>query len=87
MDGEPSPVHVIRPLAQTVEQDGIDQADKEGESPVRVAHNEEQGGPFIPQHVKVQLVVHGDLPDFPDVKGRKPGSTANQYGFCCLARR
>ena len=53
---------------------------------VRIADKEKQRRFFIPQPVKLQLVIGHDLPKLGNVKGGKSGSAANQYALSCLAR-
>ena len=87
MDGKPPAVHVVRPLTQTVEQDRVDQADQESKGAVRIRHDQKQRRPFVAQHIQIQLVVHGDLPDLFNIERRKSGSTGNKDRFSGLARR
>ena len=78
MNRQPASVDIIRTLAQTVEQDRINQADKKCKGSIRITHNEKQGCLFIPQHIQIQLVIHGNFPYLFNVKGSQTGSTGNQ---------
>ena len=84
---QPAAVLVISTLTQQIEQLGISHADKEIERRIRIADNKEQRRFPISNQVKLQLVIHGDLPDFLNVEGGKSGTTGNKDRFCCLARR
>ena len=70
MDGHPPAVFISRPVAQKVDKLALHHGKNEVKRRVRVAHNEEQGRFFIPDDVKLQLVILHQLPHFPDVKWR-----------------
>ena len=83
---KPSTIYIIRPLTQAVKQNGIDQTDQKCKGPVRVTHNKEKSSPFIPQHIQIQLVIHGNFPDFFNVKRSQSGSTGNKDRLRCFSR-
>ena len=85
MDGQLAAVHIICFIAQQIEKLGVDHADEEVEGGIRVRHDEEQRRFLITQRVQLQLIVHGEVPQFLDVEGRKPGTAGNQDGFCGLS--
>ena len=86
MDGQLSAVHIICLVAQQIEKLGVDHADEEVEGAVRIAHDEEQRRFLIAQRVQLQLIVHGEVTQFLNVKGRKPCAAGNEDGFCSLSR-
>ena len=86
MDRQLSAVHIICLVTEQIEKLGVDHADKEIERAVRIRHDKEQGCFSVAQLIQLQLIVHGRIPDFLDVKGRKAGTAGNQDGFCGLAR-
>ena len=55
----------------------ISHTDKEIKGRVRITDNKEQRRFPVAHQVKFQLVIHGDLPDFLNVKRGKPGAAAN----------
>ena len=85
MDGKPSTIYIIRPLTQAVKQNGIDQTDQKCKGSVRITHNKEKSGPFIPQHIQIQFVIHGNFPDFFNVKRSQSGSTGNKDRLRCFS--
>lgn len=46
---------------------------------------EEKGCLFIPQLVKLQLVIAHNLPELGYIKGSQPCAAANQNRLCCFA--
>ena len=77
MDRQPAAVHIVRLVAQEVEQLGIDHAGKEVEGVVCVGNDDEQGGFPVAQRVQLQLVIRRDLPQLLNVKGSKARAAAN----------
>ena len=69
MDGQLAAVHIIRFVAQKVEELGVDHADEEVEGAVRVRHDEEQRRFLIAQRVQLQLIVHSEVTQLLDVEG------------------
>ena len=63
----------------------IGHADKEIERRIRIADDKEQRRFPVPDQVKLQLVIHGDLPDLLNIEWRQSGAAANKYAFRCLA--
>ena len=53
---------------------------------VRVADKEEQRRFFVPQLIKLQLVIRHDLPKLGNIKGSQSCTAGNQDAFGCLAR-
>ena len=84
---QPAAIPVIGTLAQQIEQLRIGHADKEIERRIRIADDKEQRRFPVPDQVKLQLVIHGDLPDLLNIEWRQSGAAANKYAFRCLARR
>ena len=80
MDWEPTVVHIIRFFAQQIEKLAVYHADEEIKSAVRIAHDQEQGSLSVSQGVQLQLVIAGDLPQFGNVKGGKPGWSVPMWG-------
>ena len=85
MDGQRAAVHIICFIAQQIEKLGVDHADEEVEGAVRVRHDEEQRRFLIAQRVQLQLIIHGEVTQFLDVKGGEPCAAGNQDGFCGLS--
>ena len=77
MDGQPAAVHVVRLVAQEVEQLGVDHAGKEVEGVVCVGNDDEQRRFPVAQRVQLQLVIRRDLPKLLDVEGGKARAAAN----------
>ena len=86
MMGQASAVGVVGPFTQKVEHLRESEGHKKVIGGVRIADKEKQRRFFIPQPVKLQLVIGHDLPKLGNVKGSKSGSAANQYALSCLAR-
>ena len=84
---QPAAVPVIGTLAQQIEQLRIGHADKEIERRIRITDDKEQRCFPVPDQVKLQLVIHGDLPDLLNIEWRQSGAAANKYAFGGLARR
>ena len=80
-----SAVGVVGPFTQKVEHLRESEGHKKVIGGVRIADKEKQRRFFIPQPVKLQLVIGHDLPKLGNVKGGKSGSAANQYALSCLA--
>ena len=85
MDWQFAAVLVICLITEQIEKLGVDHGDQEVKGTVRIAHDEKQRRFPVTQLVQFQLIVHGRIPDFLDVKGRKAGTAGNQDGFCGLA--
>lgn len=85
MDGEPSAVHIVGLLAQQIEQLGVDHGNEEIERAVRVAHNQEQRCPLIPQSIQLQFVIGGNIPQLLNIKGSQSGTAGNQNRLGSLA--
>ena len=85
MDRQPSPINVIRLLAQQIEQLGVHHGDQEIERGVRVAHDQEQRRLSVPQRVQLQLVIGRDVPQLLNVEGRQPCAAADKDGLGRLA--
>ena len=86
MDGQPAAVHIVRLVAQKIEQLALQHGNDEVEGGVRIAHNEEQRRFSVAQGVQLQFVVRHDLPQLRNIEGGKSGAAANQDGFQGLAR-
>ena len=86
MDWQFAAVHIICFIAKQIEKLGVDHADEEIKGGIRVRHDEEQRRFLIAQRVQLQFIVHGEVTQFLDVEGRKPGTAGNEDGFCGLAR-
>ena len=78
MNGQLTTVHIIGFVAQQVEKLGVDHGDQEVKGTVRIAHDEKQRRFPVAQLVQFQLVIHGGIPDFLNVEGRKPGTAGNK---------
>ncbi len=85
MDRQPPAVHIVRFFAEQIEQLGIAHGYQKVKAIVRVAHNEEQGGPPVSQGVQLQLVVGSDLPKLGNVEHGEARTAGNQNGFCGFA--
>ena len=68
MDGQLAAVHIVCLVAQQIEKLGVDHADEEVKGGIRVRHDEEQRCFLIAQRVQLQLIVHGEVAQFLDVK-------------------
>ncbi len=84
MDRQLSAVHIIGFVAQQVEKLGVDHGDKEVEGAVRIAHDKEQRRFPVTQLVQFQLIVHGGIPNFLNIKGREPGTAGNKNGLLAV---
>ena len=78
MDRKPAAVNVVRFLTEQVEELRIRHTDKEVESAVRIAHDQEQCRFLIPEGVQFQFVVGRQLPELLDIKDGKPCPAGNQ---------
>ena len=86
MDGQLAAVHIVCLVAQQIEKLGVNHRNQKVEGAVRVRHDEEQRRFLIAHRVQLQFIVHGEVTQFLDVEGRKPGTAGNQDGFCGLSR-
>ena len=81
MDRQASPVEVVRLVAQQVEKLGVHERRHKIEGAVRIREDDKQRRFAVAQGVQLQLVLRHEVPQLRDVKGRKAGAAANQYGF------
>ena len=86
MDRQAAPVEVVRLVAQEVEKLGIHERRHEIKSAVRIREDDEQRRFAVAQGIQLQFVLHHEVPQFLDVKGREAGAAGNQYGFQSFAR-
>lgn len=86
MDRQASPVEVVRLIAQQIEKLGVHECRHKIEGAVRIREDDEQRRFAVAQGVQLQLVLRHEVPQLLDVKGRKAGAAANQYGFQSFAR-
>ena len=89
MDGQLTAVHIIGFVAEQIEKLGVDHRDQEVECTVGITHNQEQCRFPVAQLVQFQFIVHGGIPNFLNVEGRKPGTAGNKDGLgrfapCCF---
>ena len=68
-----------------IEKLGVDHRNQKVESGIRVRHDDEQRRLLIAQRVQLQLIIHGEVTQFLNVKGRKPCAAGNKYAFRGLA--
>ena len=68
MDRQSATVFIIRTVTQQVDKLALEHGENEVEGGVRVAHNQEQHGLFIPDGVQLHFIVLHQLPHLPDVK-------------------
>ena len=85
MDWQLTAVHIIGFVAQQVEKLGVDHGDQKVKGAVRIAHDKEQRRFPVTQLVQFQLIVHGGIPDFLNIKGCEPGTAGNKDGLSCFA--
>ena len=81
MDREAPVVHIICFLAQQIEKLAVYHGDQEVKGAVRVADKKEQRRFFIPQLIKLQLVIGHDLPELGNIKRSQPCTAGNEDGF------
>ena len=77
MDGQPAAVHIVRLVAQEIEQLGVDHAGEEVEGVVCVGNDDKQRRLPVAQRVQLQLVIRRDLPQLLNVEGGKARTAAN----------
>jgi len=85
MDWQLTAVHIIGFVAEQIEKLGVDHGDQEVKGAVGVAHDEKQRRFPVAQLVQFQFIVHGGIPDFLNVEGRKPGTAGNKDRLSRLA--
>ena len=85
MDGQLTAVHIIGFVAEQIEKLGVDHGDQKVKGAVRIAHDKEQRRFPVTQLVQFQLIMHGGIPDFLNVEGRKPGTAGNKNRLGRLA--
>ena len=85
MHWKPSAVHVIRFLAEQIEHLAVGHADQKVEAGVRVRHDQEQCGPFVPDGVQVEFVIGRDVPQLLNIEDRQARTAAHEYALGCLA--
>lgn len=81
MDRQLTAVHIIGFVAEQIKKLGVNHTDKEIERTVRIAHDKEQRRFPVAQLVQFQFIVHGGIPNFLNVEGRKPGTAGNKDGL------
>ena len=81
MDGQLAAVLVICLIAEQIEKLRVDHGDQEVKGAVRIAHDEKQRRFPVAQLVQFQFIVHGGIPNFLNVEGRKPGTAGNKDGL------
>ena len=86
MDRQLTAVHIIGFVAEQIKKLGVNHTDKEIERTVRIAHDKEQRRFPVAQLVQFQFIVHGGIPNFLNVEGRKPGTAGNKDGLGRFAR-
>ena len=86
MDGQLAAVLVICLIAEQIEKLRVDHGDQEVKGAVRIAHDEKQRRFPVAQLVQFQFIVHGGIPNFLNVEGRKPGTAGNKDGLGRFAR-
>ena len=86
MDGQLTAVHIIGFVAEQIEKLGVDHGDQEVKCTVRIAHDKEQRRFPVTKLVQFQLIVHGGIPDFLNIKGCEPGTAGNKDRLSRLAR-
>ena len=86
MDRQLSAVLVICLIAEQIEKLRVDHGDQEVKGTVRIAHDKEQRRFPVAQLVQFQFIVHGGIPNFLNVEGRKPGTAGNKDGLGRFAR-
>ena len=69
MHRQPASILIIRSFAKQVEKLRIGHAHQEVECGVRIGNDKEQGCFPVPDQIQLQFVIHGDLPDFRNIKG------------------
>ena len=86
MDGQLTAVHIIGFVTEQIEKLGVDHGDQKVKGAVRIAHDKEQRRFPVTQLVQFQLIVHGGIPDFLNIKGCEPGTAGNKDGLSRFAR-
>lgn len=69
MDWQFAAVLVICLITEQIEKLCVDHGDQEVKCTVRIAHDKEQRRFPVTQLVQFQLIVHGGIPDFLNIKG------------------
>ena len=85
MVGQTPAIGVISPFTQKVEHLRKSEGNQKVVGGVRVADKEEQRRFFVPQLIKLQLVIRHDLPKLGNIKGSQSCTAGNQNAFGCLA--
>ena len=86
MDWQFAAVLVICLITEQIEKLCVDHGDQEVKCTVRIAHDKEQRRFPVTQLVQFQLIVHGGIPDFLNIKGCEPGTAGNKDGLSRFAR-
>jgi hypothetical protein len=86
MVGQTPAIGVVSPFTQKVEHLRKSKGNQKVVGGVRVADKKEQRRFFIPQLIKIQLVIGHDLPKLGNIKRSQSCTAGNQDAFCCLAR-
>ena len=73
-------------VTEQIEKLGVDHGDQKVKGAVRIAHDKEQRRFPVTQLVQFQLIVHGGIPDFLNIKGCEPGTAGNKDGLSRFAR-
>ena len=81
MDGQLAAVLVICLIAEQIEKLRVDHGDQEVEGTVGITHNQKQCRFPVAQLVQFQFIIHGGIPNFLNVEGRKPGTAGNKDGL------
>ena len=85
MHRQASSVDIIRLLTEQVEHLRIDHGDQKIKCGISIRHDQEKRCFPVSQRIQLQFIVHGDIPDFLNIKRSKSCAAADKYTFQGLA--
>ena len=69
MDGQPSMIHIVRPVTEQVEKLRVHDRHDKIERVIGIGNNDKQRRHLVPQHIKPQFVIACQVTQLLDVKG------------------
>ena len=78
MNRQATTVHIIGFITKQIEKLCVAHGNKEVKSRIGVTDDNKQGGFLIPEGIKLQFVIGGQLPKLLNIKGSEPCTTGNK---------
>ena len=79
MHRQPSAIDIICLLTKQIEHLRVDHGNQEVERRISIRHDEKKCYLPVSQRIQFQLIIHGDVPDLLNIKGRQTCAAAHKY--------